>query len=884
MSTLNINKLVCIAINETTEHFQAMCEQFAIHPAAFPLTFPDSGAKKHALFQMNGNVVNQRMQKAIKGCLHVLFGGKYKRKKLQQLLKEPLIEEIPEEVMNSEVDPAKRIDVVYLIEATCCKINYEAPNRNGPKYVKDFLYDIGVQLDKSDPVLAVTRRPMNPEAEITKSCGSLLYILDTGHNFVKIHFAVNSHNQYVAGEQLGDVEQTSIDQEDISWDEADRIDSLTANEGAVCQILQHLKQRQKVDMSVLNGVCQSLCNVKAAQTTLKQWMEESGMYTKVQTDIIQHMMSRYRKIGYPNNAIHCKGFCPCYEECRQRQEIAFHRVSDLLKQRQNYIATLRSDRRQRKALETIQIEMRSQFDQDLSSDESEVYVYKSFVGIGKTQMYLERIDGFIQNELTVIIAFPSHQLKNDVMSRLQDHLCADDISEKVLDVPGLPKVNEDFVEEVKGYYRIGESSEARKYMEDYWRTVIAIKDRNQFTEDEHRLEQYLQITDSLRDKDQTTGKIIMTTHERLFSLAHIQPDIVIIDEDITSALLKQDSVEKDELHALRLLERNLQSDSNRKTNYQAVIMRLNEIINAVPNRLYTLNKLADASVKAAVLQTISQQRKELFKSRIFDLLFNATDFVTHMKWNEDDEDKSKISFVIRRELPFQCKTFIMSATADQEIYGCLFQADKLSFVEFDLPALAAAITMRHDYSFSRSWFTDKIDELDSFLSYAQMLRDYRLDRDQKGFVQRQVPNQPLIVTFKSYEDEFKCRGYELIEHYGNVTGIDEYGNRNIVVFGTPNVHSAVYALYVNSLFPEHRMESIPQYTSQLVSNGRYRFYFRTDRNNEKYRKIHMWMVESEMVQAVGRARPISNHAPMRIYSNYPPSVFDLTFLNNQPKK
>lgn len=884
MNSLNTNELVCISISESKEHFQAACEQFGIHPIAFPVTISDSVSKNYALFQMNGNVADRRMIKVITGCLHTLFGGNYKRKKLQQLIVETPIEEllIPKEIMNSNVDPAKKIDVVYLIETACFKVNYEAPSKNGSKSVKDFLHDIGLRSEKSNAALEVVRRPMKPETEITKSCDSLLYILDTGHNFVKIHFAVNSQMvQHVNEEQLSDIDTVKSGKgKNIPWDETDRIDSLTSNEATKCQLLQHLKQGQKVDLNALNGLCQSLCNVKAAQTTLKHWMQHSHMYSEVQTDIIQHLLSRFRRIGYPSSAIQCKSFCSHYEDCKQRQVIVFHRVSDLLKQRQNYIATLRSDRRPRKPPEMIQSDMRKQFDQDLSSDESKVYVYKSFVGIGKTQMYLERIDGFIQDGMTVIIAFPSHQLKKDVLCRLSKHLSAEVIIEKVLDVPDLPKINEAFEEEVKSYYQIGDNSGARKYIKEYRKENIVSKDPTELTLDEHRLEQYLRVTASLHDQDQTTGKIIMTTHERLFSLAHIQPDIVIIDEDITSALLKQDSVEKDELYALKLLERNLQGASNRKVNYQTVITRLNEIIHAVPNKMYSLTKLYDASVKASVLQTISQQRKVLFKSRIIDLLFNATDFVTHVKINEDDEDKSKVSFIIRRELPFQCKTFIMSATADKEIYDRLFQTQNMSFVEFDLPILAAAITMRHDYSFSRSWFTDNLNGLDSFLQYSQLLRDYRMDKNRRGLVPRQAPNQPLIITFKSYEDEFKWRGYDLTLHYGNVTGIDEYGRSSIVVFGTPNVHSAVYALFVNALFPEHRMENIPVYVKQLVSNGKYRFHFRTDKDHRKFRKIHIWMVESELVQAVGRARPITNPAPIRIYSNYPPGDLDITFLNN----
>ncbi len=881
-SLIHLDELVCIAIYEA-DIFRSMCEELDIHPATtFLMSISDDEQRQYAVFRINGCVTDQRVRKVAVACLQVLLNGSYNRRKLQKRLAmfQNEHDRISTHLSISDQVPVGRLDMVYLIETACCKINHESSGGNGAKSIKDFLNDIGLRLNKNDADLEVVRRPMNPQAEITKSCGPLLYILDTGHNFVKINFAVNSQmDQQVDGDP-----ETDRTRSRLAWDDTDRIDSLVANESTACRLLQALDRQQKLTMSELNGLCQSLCNIKAAATRLKQWMRLTDMYSELQIAVIDRLMSRYRRIGYPHNAIRCKSFCPYHEDCRQRQEIVFCCVSDLLKQRQNHIATMKSSGRQRKAPETIRNEMREQFDRDLNSDENKAYVYKCFVGIGKTQMYLERINSFIQDEVTVIIALPTHQLKNDVMRRLAEHVNQEVISERIVNVPDLPKVNESFEEEVKSYYRIGNSSGARKYIEDYWRANIAPKDHNELTDEECELEQYLQVTSSLHDKDQMLGKIILTTHERLFSLVHIQPDIVIIDEDITPSLLKQESVGKSELSSLKQLEELLQNDSTRKANHQTIITRLNEIINAVPNRLYTLTRLNDNSLKAAILHTVSQQRKELFQSRVVELLFNATEFVTHARVNEEDEEEAnKVSFVVRRELPFQCKTFIMSATADREVYERLFQPEKVIFVEFELPIVAAAITMRHDYSFSRTWFKEKASELDDFLQYAQLLRDYELDRSQ-GLVRRQSKNQPLIITFKTFEDDFKRRDFDLTLHYGKVSGIDEYAGRSIVVFGTPNAHSAIYALYVNVLFPEHRLQNIPAYTGQIVNNGRYQFHFRTDKDNEKFRKIHMWMVESELVQAVGRARPITNKAPIRIYSNYPPSVFDLTYLNNQSKK
>ena len=50
------------------------------------------------------------------------------------------------------------------------------------------------------------------------------------------------------------------------------------------------------------------------------------------------------------------------------------------------------------------------------------------------------------------------------------------------------------------------------------------------------------------------------------------------------------------------------------------------------------------------------------------------------------------------------------------------------------------------------------------------------------------------------------------------------------------------------------------------------------------RKVQMWMIESKMIQALGRARPIDNKCFIKIYSSYPPSDIDIKFIDNHNGK
>jgi hypothetical protein len=53
----------------------------------------------------------------------------------------------------------------------------------------------------------------------------------------------------------------------------------------------------------------------------------------------------------------------------------------------------------------------------------------------------------------------------------------------------------------------------------------------------------------------------------------------------------------------------------------------------------------------------------------------------------------------------------------------------------------------------------------------------------------------------------------------------------------------------------------------LEHNG-FRFYFKTFENDD-LREIQLQMIESELIQAVGRARVLRNDCIIEVYSNLP---------------
>lgn len=103
-------------------------------------------------------------------------------------------------------------------------------------------------------------------------------------------------------------------------------------------------------------------------------------------------------------------------------------------------------------------------------------------------------------------------------------------------------------------------------------------------------------------------------------------------------------------------------------------------------------------------------------------------------------------------------------------------------------------------------------------------------------------------------------------HFGNTEGSNMLEGKDILVVGTPYHAEFIYKLAAASMgieFDEGEKMSL-----QTIDYNGYRFQFTTFQN-EELRKIHLWMIESELEQAVGRARLLRNACTVHLFSNFP---------------
>ena len=115
-----------------------------------------------------------------------------------------------------------------------------------------------------------------------------------------------------------------------------------------------------------------------------------------------------------------------------------------------------------------------------------------------------------------------------------------------------------------------------------------------------------------------------------------------------------------------------------------------------------------------------------------------------------------------------------------------------------------------------------------------------------------------VITFKS-QDKGSL-------HFGNTEGSNSLEGEDILVIGTPYHAEFIYKLA--ALLFDIDFDEDEKAEKQLVEHNGYKTYFTTF-SNPKLRDIQFWMLESELEQAVGRARLLRKDCTVHLYSNFP---------------
>jgi hypothetical protein len=376
--------------------------------------------------------------------------------------------------------------------------------------------------------------------------------------------------------------------------------------------------------------------------------------------------------------------------------------------------------------------------------------------------------------------------------------------------PEVPRFLDNVINsKIDNYYLMGLNEAVQKII----KSVAAKIDTRTNAQDAVLAQQYLTEVKNTCDVSTT----LLTTHQRLL-LGGTNNSTVIFDEDPIKDLLSVDSTNMDDVILLNA--------------YLPEGIQINELIerikSAKPGLVYSMPSVfVDRNTLS---ETIAKHPTKT----------NVVKFLGSVAFVKDSRNIKKISYVVKRELSHEKKHLIMSATAQVHLYERMYP-ERIDVLDLTNVELVGKVYQHTDYSYSRTSLTE------------DLINDVR-DR---------VGNIP-IITFKKNKAKFFQD--DLNMHFHNVLGYDVLNGSDIAVIGTPHYNDLVYRLIAFAVGLNPNQEN--NMKVRLIEHGDFRFCFTTYQTREM-QQIQLGLIEAELIQAVGRARPLRNDCIVELYSNLP---------------
>ncbi|MCT2536559.1 hypothetical protein NC661_03130 [Aquibacillus koreensis] len=434
-----------------------------------------------------------------------------------------------------------------------------------------------------------------------------------------------------------------------------------------------------------------------------------------------------------------------------------------------------------------------------------VYVIKAPTGLGKTEAIVN-----LAQENSFSIAFPTHKLKEEVSQRLNAK------SIEHLKVPELPLLEEPFSDKIDHLYNIGAYKTVNKFL-------------RKISNENEEISRFLNDLEKVKSAKE---ELLLTTHQRSIFTNDNSNSTVIFDEDPIPNLFPISHMKVSDLvFAFTKLQDN-------EGNKEVIRTLQHMIMNAPYDIVQERSSFLLPSVRE-LEQTIVEE--STISSNVLGFL--NCDYFLKKKNNNTDY----IYFIQRNQLPSSKKTIILSATINEQISKLVF-GEEVKFVDLGFVEPKGSMLQVTSKSFSR---------------YTIKENQQVLQRLAENLMKRYNPNSEVIT----YKDFFNYEKKEEI-YFGNTEGIDDLKGENITVIGTPHLNPIAYLLISVALgyrmgLEESRMEYIP------VERNGLRFYFTTYSSDTLLKEVQFYLVESQLLQAIGRARVNRYPAKVLILSNLP---------------
>ena len=404
-----------------------------------------------------------------------------------------------------------------------------------------------------------------------------------------------------------------------------------------------------------------------------------------------------------------------------------------------------------------------------------------------------------------LVAASTNLLKNELYHK------AIQMDIEVRKTPSLEEIKNEIPDKVKEHIERFHRSGQHQLVHPYIEEILKEKDIP-------CLRKYMKEREALKN---FKGSVI-TTHRYLLSMDEERLkafDAIIIDEDIIFKSIIPNQGEVPVARLEKLLAKTTDS-------------RLSQKIKSL---------LRKAKVQSSIELDSLEWDDEDDKLYSFDLpsFCQAEQFYVRRSDKELNLKEDAIVYLKLPEFFKDIKYIMVSATVDEGICRQYFGWDRVDFYECKRAKYQGPLCQYPGRSMSRSSISSD-----------------------PGIVRR------LMKRFDMDEERVITFMREKIGHlhFGNTDGSNTLEGQDILVVGTPYHADFLYKLAAFTMGLD--FDEDEEVEPQVVTHNGYRFRFTTF-HNEDLRHLQFWMIESELEQAVGRARLLRNPCKVHLFSNFP---------------
>lgn len=384
---------------------------------------------------------------------------------------------------------------------------------------------------------------------------------------------------------------------------------------------------------------------------------------------------------------------------------------------------------------------------------------------------------------------------------------------KAVAVPEIPTFNSDTLrKKIKSYYDTGRNHKANKVINDL---ATCQPDRFNKEADIELAMNYVNQLKLSNNKDITT----ISTHSR--GVFNTKDKSLIFDEDPYKDIFQIGIIKLSELFKI-----------NRGINSPIISKALETLCNSTPGEYYPMNF---STLDIALFDELMDDE---------EITTNLYRFLEASAYMVDPHEKKKdiVHYIKVNRFADHQKVIILSATPQIELYKKLY-GDRVKVIDISNVEQEGQVIQYLKKSYSRA----NLDDYDIHL-----LNNYIGNIDK--------------ITFKSFKKNFMQENN--IMHFGNCVGYDGLNGCDIAVVGTSHQSELVYKLIGTSLGLDVNGDDCKIEIGKKIDWKGMRFNFSTY-EDEELRNIQLSMIESDQVQACGRARTLRNDCTVQLFSNLP---------------